>query len=84
MLEVYRGLNPLEEEKLIEYMDAYQRFQTRNLDNLSNETYKHEPKEPLKIMRWCGAISFPYERDVNVDLQLELIVCSQAPFHLRE
>ena len=84
MLEVYRGLSPLEEEKVIEYMDSYQRFQTKNLENLSNETYMHEPEEPSKNMRCRRALSFPYKCDVNVDSQLELIVCSQAPSHLLE
>ena len=44
----------------------------------------HEPEEPSKNTRWRGALSFPYERDVNVDSQLQLIVCSQTPSHLRE
>ena len=51
MLEVYRRLCPLQKEKLIEYMDSYQRFHTRVIDNHSNETYMHEPKEPSKDMR---------------------------------
>ena len=67
MLEVYRGLSPLEEEKVIEYMDSYQRFQTRNLDNLLNDIYMYELEEPSKDTRWRGALLFPYERDVNVD-----------------
>ena len=46
MLTVYRGLSPLEEEKLIEYMDSYQRFQTTVLDKIPNETSMHEPEEP--------------------------------------
>ena len=41
MLEVYCGLSPLEEEKLIEYMEFYQQFQTTILDNVSNETSMH-------------------------------------------
>ena len=84
MLEVYRGLSLLEEEELIEYMDSYQRFQTKNLDNILNEAYMHEPEEPSKDMRWCGAILFPYEHDMNVNSQLELIVCSYAHSHIRE
>ena len=83
ILEVYRGLRPLEDEKLIEYIESYQQFQTKVLDNLSNETYMHKPVEPSKDMRWCGALSFAYERVVDVDSQLEVIVCSQAPSHLR-
>ena len=83
ILEVYRGLSPLEDEKLIEYMETYQRFQIRVFDNLSNETYMHKPIEPSKDIRWCGAFLFAYERVVDVDSQLELIVCSQVPSHLR-
>jgi hypothetical protein len=77
MLEVYRGLSPLEDEKLVEYMDSYQRFHTRVIDSLSSETYMHEPEEPSKDLRWRGALSFPHERVVDVDSQLQLIVCSQ-------
>ena len=44
MLEVYRDLSLLEEEKLIEYMNSYQSFQTRLLENISNNTYMHEPE----------------------------------------
>ena len=84
MLEVYRGLSPLEEEKLIEYMDSYQRFQTRVVDSLSSEPHMQEPEEPSKDVRWRGTLSFPYERAMDVDSQLELIVCSQTPSHLRE
>ena len=39
MLEVYRGLSLLEEEKLIEFMDSYQRFHTKVVDSLSSETH---------------------------------------------
>ena len=74
MLEVYHALSPLEEKKLIEYMDFYQRFHT--LVKFSNETYMDNLEEPSKDMRWCGTLSFSYERIVNVDSQLELIVCS--------
>ena len=43
ILEAYRGLSPLEEDKLIEYMDFYQQFKTIVFDNLSNEIYMEEP-----------------------------------------
>ena len=43
ILETYRGLSPLEEDKLIEYMDFYQQFKTIVFDNLSNEIYMEEP-----------------------------------------
>ena len=46
MLEVYRDLSPLGEEKLTKYMDSYQRFQTRLLDNFLNETFMYELEEP--------------------------------------
>jgi hypothetical protein len=84
MLVVYRGVSPLEDEKLVECMDSYQRFYTRVLDSLSSETYMHEPEEPSKYLKWRGAFSFPYERVVDVDSQLEFIVCSQTPSHLQE
>ena len=51
MLEEYRDLSPLVEEKLIEYMNSYQRFHTRVFNILSNETHMQEPEEPLKYMR---------------------------------
>ena len=35
-------------------------------------------------MRWRGILSFPYERVMDIDSQLELIICSQTPSHLRE
>ena len=44
----------------------------------------HEPEEPSKAITWRGALLFPYECVVNVDLQLELIVCSQTPSHFQE
>ena len=84
MLEVYLGLSPLKEEKLIEYMDSYQRFRTRVVDSLSSEPHMQEPEEPSKDLRWRGTLSFPYERVMDVDSQLQLIVCSQIPFHIRE
>ena len=44
----------------------------------------HEPEEPSKDIRWRGALSFSYVRNVNVDSQLELIVCCQTPSHFLE
>ena len=81
--EVYRDLSPLEEENLIEYMDSYQRFHTKVFDSLSSETYIQKPEEPSKYMRWHEILSFLYERVMDVDSQLELIVCSQTP-HLQK
>ena len=46
MLTVYRGLSPIEEEKLIEFMDFYQRFQTTILDKGPNKISMFEPEEP--------------------------------------
>ena len=46
MLEVCRGLSPLEEDKLIKYMDSYQRFHT--LVNFSNDTYIDKPEKTIK------------------------------------
>ena len=84
MLTVYRGLSPIEEEKLIEFMNSYQRFQTTILDKCPNETSMLEPEEPSRDMPWRGTLSFPYERVLDVDSQLPLIVCSQTPSYLRE
>ena len=76
MLKVYCGLSPFGNEKLIKYTDFYQRFHTRVLNNFLGEIYMHEPEEPSKYMRWRGTLSFSYECVMDVDSQLELIVCS--------
>ena len=84
MLEVYRSLSPFEEEKLIEFIDSYQRFQTRVVVSLSGETYMQLLEIPSKDMTWRETLSFPYERVMDVNSQLELIIYSQTHSHLQE
>ena len=44
MLTMYRGLSPIEEEKLIEFIESYQRFHTTILDKGPNKTSMLEPE----------------------------------------
>lgn len=44
-----------------------------------NETHMQEPWEPSKYIRWRKTLSFPYERTVDVDSQLQLIVYIYIP-----
>lgn len=60
MLEVYRGLSPLEKDKLIKYKDSYQRFHT--LVNFSNDTYIDKPENHQKI---CDGVEH-YHFHMNV------------------